>query len=117
MGVDEIDTLHIVLIIVAAALAILSIAMFFIGVAYRKRIAEAEIGSAEEKAKSIIEDARKNAKAKAREITLEAKEENQKLRASLDAEMKDRRRELSVQEKRVNQKEENLEKKNLLIKS
>ena len=112
MGVDEIDTLHIVLIIVAAALAILSIAMFFIGVAYRKRIAEAEIGSAEEKAKSIIEDARKNAKAKAREITLEAKEENQKLRASLDAEMKDRRRELSVQEKRVNQKEENLEKKN-----
>lgn len=112
MGVDEIDTLHIVLIIVAAFFAVLSIAMFFIGIAYRKRIAEAEIGSAEEKAKSIIEDARKNAKAKAREITLEAKEENQKLRASLEAEMKDRRRELSVQEKRVNQKEENLEKKN-----
>ncbi len=112
MGVDEIDTLHIVLIIVAAVFAVLSIAMFFAGVAYRKKIAEAEIGSAEEKAKSIIEDARKNAKAKAREITLEAKEENQKLRASLDAEMKDRRRELSIQEKRVNQKEENLEKKN-----
>ena len=112
MGVDEIDTLHIVLIIVAAFLAVLSVSMFFAGVAYRKRIAEAEIGSAEEKAKSIIEDARKNAKAKAREITLEAKEENQKLRAGLEAEMKDRRRELSVQEKRVNQKEENLEKKN-----
>ena len=112
MGVDEIDTLHIVLIIVAAVLAGLSVATFFAGVAYRKKIAEAEIGSAEEKAKSILEDAKKNAKAKAREIMLEAKEENQKLRAGLDVEMKDRRRELSIQEKRVNQKEENLEKKN-----
>ena len=111
MGVDEIDTLTIVLIIVSVIFALLNFASFFVGVAYRKKIAEAEIGSAEEKAKNILEDARKNAKSKAREILLEAKEENQKLRQALDAEMKDRRRELSVQENRVNQKEENLEKK------
>ncbi len=112
MGVDEIDTLNIVLIAVAVIFAALNIASFFAGVSYRKKFAEKEIGSAEEKAKSMIEEARKNAKSKARELLLEAKEENQKLRQSLDAEMKDRRRELSIQEKRVNQKEENLEKKN-----
>ena len=112
MGVDEIDTLEIILIIAAAVLAILNIASFFAGVSYRKKFAEAEFGSAEEKAKNIVEEARKNAKAKAREMVLEAKEENQKLRAALDAEIKDRRRELSIQEKRVNQKEENLERKN-----
>ena len=39
------------------------------------------------------------------EAMLEAKEENHKLRAALDAEMKDRRREISTQEKRINQKE------------
>lgn len=112
MGVDEIEKLEIVLIIVAAALALLNIVSFFAGISYRKKFAEAEIGSAEEKAKNIVEEARKNAKSKAREIVLEAKEENQKLRTALDAEIKDRRRELSIQEKRVNQKEENLEKKN-----
>ncbi len=112
MGVDEIDTLNIVLIVVAVIFAVLNIASFFIGVSYRKKFAEKEIGSAEEKAKSIIEEARKNAKSKARELLLEAKEENQKLRQALDVEMKDRRRELSIQEKRVNQKEENLERKN-----
>ena len=112
MGVDKIETFEIVLIIAAVIFALLNIASFFGGIAYRKKIAEAEFGSAEEKAKSIVEEARKNAKSKARELVLEAKEENQKLRAALDAEIKDRRRELSIQEKRVNQKEENLERKN-----
>lgn len=42
---------------------------------------------------------------------LEAKEENQKLRQAADAEIKDRRRELSIQERRINQKEENLDRK------
>ncbi len=112
MGVDEIEKLEIILIVVAAGLALLNIVSFFAGISYRKKFAEAEFGSAEEKAKNIVEEARKNAKSKAREIVLEAKEENQKLRAALDAEIKDRRRELSIQEKRVNQKEENLERKN-----
>ncbi|MDD6214786.1 MAG: ribonuclease Y [Firmicutes bacterium] len=106
-----IDTLDIVLIIAAAVFAVLNIASFRIGISYRKRIAEAEFGSAEEKAKAMIADAKKDAKAKAREIMLEAKEENQKQRAILDAEIKDFRRELSIQEKRINQKEETLDRK------
>lgn len=90
---------------------VLTVVAFFAGTAYRKKIAEAEIGSAEEHAKAIVAEAEKNANAKKRELMLEAKEENQKLRSVLDAEIKDRRREISQQEKRVNQKEENLDRK------
>ena len=100
-----------ILIVVAVVLFLLNIVSFIAGVTYRKKIAEAEIGSAEAKAKSILETAEKEAKAKKREALLEAKEENQKLRSVLDAEIKDRRREVSNQEKRINQKEENLDKK------
>ncbi len=107
----KIDTLHIILISISAFLLVVSIAAFFAGVAYRRKIAEAEIGSAEARAKAIMDDAEKNAKAKQREMLLEAKEENHKLRSVLDAEIKDRRREISQQEKRVNQKEENLDRK------
>ena len=50
----------------------------------------------EEAKSAILEEAKKNAKAKAREVMLEAKEENHKLRAALDQEMKDRRREIEI---------------------
>ena len=103
--------LEIILTVAVVVLFILCIVAFFAGITYRKKIAEAEMGSAEEKAKSILEEAEKDAKSRKREILLEAKEENQKLRSVLDAEIKDRRRELSTQEKRINQKEENLDKK------
>lgn len=110
-GVTIITTLDIILICVAAVFLLLNVASFFAGHAYRKKIAEAEIGSAEERAKAIVSDAEKNAKAKKRELMLEAKEENQKFRQELESEIKDRRRELSQQEKRVNQKEETLDRK------
>lgn len=113
MGVLLINTvLLIVMIIVAIVLCVIGvIGGFNLGVAHRKKIAEAEFGSAEEKAKSIVKDAEKAADAKKRELLLEAKEENQKLRADFDAEVKERRNELNRQERRINQKEENLDKK------
>ncbi len=104
-------TLETILAIVAGVLLILSIVSFFAGITYRKKIAEAELGSAEEKAKAIVNQAEKDAKSRKREIMLEAKEENQKLRSVLDAEIKDRRQELTNQERRINQKEETLDKK------
>ena len=104
--------LLIVMIIVAIVLCVIGVIVGFnLGVAHRKKIAEAEFGSAEEKAKSIVKDAEKAADAKKRELLLEAKEENQKLRADFDAEVKERRNELNRQERRINQKEENLDKK------
>ncbi len=84
---------------------------FSSGVEHRKQIAEAQFGSAEEKAKAIISDAERAADAKKREAMLEAKEENQRLRQELDREIKERRSEVSRQENRLNQKEEVLDKK------
>ena len=108
---NVIDTLTLTMIIVAVFFAVLSVLSFFIGVTYRKKVAEKEFGSAEAKAKAIVEDAQKEAKAKQREILLEGKEANQKLKAEAEAEIKERRRELTNQERRINQKEENLDKK------
>lgn len=103
--------LEIPLIIAVVVLALLNIVSFKLGAAYRRKIAEAEIGSAEDKAKSIIEEAKKDGEAKKRELMLEAKEENQKLRSESEKEIKERRAEISRQERRITQKEENLDKK------
>ncbi len=106
-----ITTLEMILSVVSVVLLLFCIASFFAGIGYRKKVSEKQIGSAEEKARAILEEAEKNAKAKKREMTLEAKEEAHKLRAAVDAEIKDRRKEISGQEKRLNQKEENLDRK------
>ncbi|MBC8536085.1 ribonuclease Y [Feifania hominis] len=84
---------------------------FFLGVAYRKRVAEAEIGSAEQESKRIINDAIKNAESKKKEAVLEAKEEVLKIRTDADRDLKERRNEIQRQERRILQKEEQLDKK------
>ncbi len=58
-----------------------------------------------------MDEARKDAEDKKREVMLEAKEENHKIRIEFDKEMKERRSELSRQERRNQQKEENLDRK------
>ena len=94
-----------VLIIVAFAVA------FFLGVTYRKKVAEREIMSAENEAKRIINDAIKNAESKKREALVEAKEEIHKSRSEYEREEKARRADLQKQERRLQQKEENLDRK------
>jgi len=84
---------------------------FRFGIIYRKKIAESELGSAEEQAKKILNDAIKAAEAKKKETLIEAKEEIHKQRNELDREIKERRNELQKMEKRYLQKEENLDKK------
>ena len=95
-------------IIVCAASSIIS---YNRGIAYRKKSAEAVLGSAEEQAKAIIAEAEKSATAKKRELMLEAKEENQKLRADFDKEVKEHRADINRQERRLDQKESNLDRK------
>ena len=100
-------------IIIVAILACLvtGFVSFKAGVNHRKKVAEAQFVSAEEKAKTIVAEAEKSAIAKKREITLEAKEEIQKARAEFEKELKERRGEISRQERRIAQKEETLDKK------
>ncbi|MBQ8540479.1 MAG: ribonuclease Y [Clostridia bacterium] len=84
---------------------------FRAGISYRKKIAEAEIGSAEEEAKKIVDDAYKSAQSKKKEALLEAKDEIHKARVEADKEIKERRNEITRQERRIQQKEETLDKK------
>ena len=86
-------------------------AAFYLGINYRKKVAEAEIGSAEEQAKKIINDAYKTAETKKKELLVEAREEIQRLRSEADRDIKERRAEVSRQERRMQQKEESLDRK------
>jgi len=103
------DALRIILPIVGFVIG--AIIFFFIGVNYRKKVAEKEIGGAEEEAKRIINDAIKQAENKNRELLLEAKEEIHKSRTEYEKEVKERRADLQKQERRLQQKEESLDKK------
>ena len=82
-----------------------------VAINYRKNVVEAKLGSAEEKARQIIDDALKVAETKKREALLEAKEESLKTKNELDKETRERRSELQRYEKRVLSKEESVDKK------
>lgn len=84
---------------------------FAVGIIYRKRISEATIGSAEQKAKEIVNDALKIAETKQKEALLEAKEDIHRCRAEAEKEIRDRRNEVQRLEKRIIQKEEILDKR------
>ena len=104
----EFNTLCLILSIAAVVLC----AVFFAaGILYRKKVAEKQIGSAEEEAKRIINEAIKGGENKKREMLLEAKEEIHKSRSEYEREVKERRAEVSKQERRLQQKEEALDKK------
>ena len=83
----------------------------FLGYRYRKNAAEKEIGSAEQEATRIVNDALKSAESKKREALVEAREEIHKERSLYEQEVKERRAELSKQERRLQSKEENLDRK------
>ncbi|MCX8130643.1 MAG: ribonuclease Y [Clostridia bacterium] len=85
--------------------------MFNKGIEFRKKKAEAEIGSAEQEKVRIISEAQKIGEGKKREVLLEAKEEIHRSRVELDREIKDRRNEIQRNERRLVQKEETLDKK------
>ena len=99
-------------IIAVVATLIVSIPVtILITVTYRKKVAEAKIGSAEEKAREIIDEALKTAETKKRESMLEVKEESIRAKNELDKEIKERRAEAQRYERRVQQKEETIDKK------
>jgi len=82
-----------------------------LAISYRKKVVESKIGSAEEKALEIIDEAMKTAETKKREGLLEVKEEALKTRNDLEKESRERRAELQKYEKRVLSKEESIDRK------
>ncbi len=84
---------------------------FVAGIAYRKKVAEREIGSAEAEATRLINEAIRSGESRKKEMLLEAKDEIHKSRTEYEKEVKERRAEISKQERRLQQKEETLDKK------
>ncbi len=106
--------LYYVITAIVAIIAGLAIGVA-VGIRYRKKVAEAAIGSAELQAKKIIADGMNQAKSDAaaakKEALIEAKEEMLRAKNEFEQEIKERRSELSRQERRVQSKEENLDRK------
>ena len=100
-----------IVIAVVISLIVTAVLTYFITTAYHKNVANAKIGNAEDRAREIIDEAVKTAETKKREAMLEAKEESIRVKNDLDKEVKERRAEIQRSERRVVQKEENLDKK------
>ena len=105
--------MQIVLIIVATFL-ISAVIFIPVGVYIRKRIAESKIQSAESEARRLLENVKIEAENMKKEELIKAKEEILQIRNELDQEIKERRGDVQVQEKRLIQKEENLEKRAMI---
>ena len=104
------DLILAIILIVVGVIAGVA-AGFGIGVAYRKKVAEREIGSAEQEATRLINEAIRSGESRKKEMLLEAKDEIHRSRTEHEKEVKERRAELSKQERRLQQKEETLDKK------
>ena len=99
-----------ILIVVITGLVCLALGVV-IGHLYRKHVAEAKIGTAEQKAKELVEEGEKAAETAKKEALLSAKEEIMRQKNEMEQEIKERRTEVSRTETRLSKKEENLDKK------
>ncbi|MDD5886454.1 MAG: ribonuclease Y [Oscillospiraceae bacterium] len=99
-----------IILIIVAILVGLGVG-FALGEQHRKKTAEATIGSANQEATRILNQALAMAEQKRKESVLEAKDEIHRHRQEVEKELRDRRNEVQRQERRMNQKEENLDKK------
>ena len=107
----EVAHVIVAIVVIVVLLAVAALISWKSAISYHVKVGEAKVGSAEEKAREIIDDALKTAETKKREALLEAKEENLKAKNDLEKETKERRAEIQRYEKRVLGKEETLDKK------
>lgn len=95
-------------ILIVAVIALISAGL---GYLFRRYIAEKKIQDAEAKAKLILEQAKKETDDRRRGAELEAKDLLYRMRQDFERETKDRRFEISNLEKRLAQKEENIDRR------
>jgi len=101
--------LNIIVLVVSVLLAT------YVGYFLRRFIAERKVQDAETRAKFILEQAKKEAQDRRREVDLEAKDLLYRLRQDFDRQTQQRRQELSDLEKRLAQKEENIDRRLSLL--
>ena len=104
------DGINILIPIIAVVIALVIAVPVACKLAVAKKVKQdaEKIGTAEEKARNIIDEALKTAETKKREALLEAKEESLKTKNELEKETRERRSELQKYEKRVLAKEESV---------
>lgn len=110
LGTREVDIIDIDLILLVGfplAIIIGLAAGYFL----RRLTAESKIGSAEAEAARIIGEARRDAENTHKESVLQTKDEMHRLRAGFEKEERERRSDLQNFERRLLQKEENLDKR------
>lgn len=96
-------------IVIAALVAI--IVGFLIGYFLMQTIQKNKQQAAEQQARSVLEDAQREADSLRKEALIEAKDEALKMKAELEAESKERMKEVRSQENRLNQREQNIDKR------
>ena len=100
-----------IIFLVVAVVAVLFASLIVVNNNKRTKEANDKIGNADAKARSIIDEALREAESKKRESLLEIKEESIRTKNELDREIKERRAEIQRNERRIQQKEENIDKK------
>lgn len=101
-----------VAIIIAVVVGVVCLGVGILaGILIRKSIGEAKIGSAEQEADRILDDAKKKAEESKKEAIVSAKETILSQRNEFEREMKERRGEITRLENRITKKEETLDKK------
>ena len=104
-------------IIIAAIIAfVVGAAIFFyVGMVYRKKVAESKVASAEEQAKKIVEDGKKDVERLKKEMIVQAKDEMLAQKDEFEKEAKQRKKELQEVENRINQRQDLVDKRAALI--
>ncbi len=95
-------------IIIFVVIALISLPLGYI---FRKYVAEKKIQDAETKARHILDQAKKEAQDRRREIELEGKDLLYRMRQDFERQTQDRRQEITNLEKRLGQKEENIDRR------
>lgn len=102
-------------IVPVIAFVVAALLFFFIGIAYRKKVAESTVSSAEEHAKKIIEDSKKDADRIKKDAILQAKDEMIKKKDEFEKDASYRKKELQDIENRINQRQDLVDKRAALI--
>ena len=90
--------------------------MFFLGFFISRRVGESKIASAEKLAEKIVSEAKREAGTYKKVAEIEIKEQREKTRETFQKETREQRRELSQFEKKISDKDANLDRKsNFLI--
>lgn len=103
------------IIVAVTAFLVGSVAFFYVGIQYRKKIAESTVMSAEQQAQKILDDSKKDAERVKKEAILQAKDEMIKQKDEFEKDAKLRKKELQDIENRINQRQDLVDKRAALI--